>query len=740
MIPAASFRARARSPRFRVFSFLSLALSLTPSAWPGPKSGSPKPPPAIVDPGSQRLDLPFLHTGVHLSTGKRAYWRYEMVDFQVDAAGGVLNPSSDPVLEIRIFRNGRPSLGLPGKDACLLRWDPNLQAWHGRWPIPWNPELGEYQARLARPAALSEGSEHSYFAGPGLTRTVRVLEGRWLADCGFTLKGRRPSMLPPGFSVITLEPGSSGYRFPGPEGGPRKSQNAFAWARFMGADAFWQCALQTDVQRGTKPADLPWGQHDLAMMQQYASEAASQGVAFGAYMLTFLVGGDYKRTDYEFTLSYDRRSGSLQPIRFISMADSKRQREITAALKMLAATPGVSYIGLDYVRANTGGLEFTDEFLNDFDLEVPEDLRRAGVQERRLWLGRHLAYDQDKRLHDLWDWWRAHRVALVLKGMLEEAKVTQPVWVFSLGWKQGHQHGQDPRMLIDAGISFNSPMFYEADQDQYPVMLSDWRHYLGGTGGVLVFGQCVDSKLLHPRPGFNGPEEHLQRQMEVLSELSPVTDRIAFFWHDLNRAVAGGRGGEGMREWALAGAASFSRLREAAGALPLSLSVTSEGVVPSLSGTVKVRNISSARLDKVRVEDVWTPGLGEMTPRSWWVRDLEPGESRDLTFTVAITDRYVRPRFRAAATPERMLAFKASAWHDPAWPRSDIMFSYWKDGRSPAGGAPVGPDAAAAPCGPAKAPAAAGSRSPTPDPDRDPGADAAAEPAKDADTGKDSAQ
>jgi hypothetical protein len=638
---------------------------------------------------AEALDLPFLHAGVHLSTAKRAYWRYEMVEFQVDAPGGVLNAASDPVLEVRVFKDGRPVAGLAGREACLLRWDANLQAWRGRWPIPWNPVLGDYEARLAEPAGPGEGAEHVYFAGPGLTRTVKVLENRWLASCPFTLRGRTPQMLPAGFSVITLEPGQKGYKVPGPDGGGREPLNAFAWARFMDADAFWHCALETEAWSGQGPEDRPWQQEDLENMRDYAAEAAAQGVAYGAYMLTFLVEGDFRSTDYEFTLSFDRASGTLQPIRFISMADSKRQREIIAALKLLATTPGVSYIGLDYLRANTGGLEFTDEFLSDFDLDVPAELRRAGVEERRLWLGRHLAYDQDKRLYELWDWWRAHRVSLVLKGMLEEAKVTQPVWVFSLGWKQGHQHGQDPRMLIDAGISFNAPMFYEATGDQFPAMMSDWQHYLAKTGGVLVLGQCVDSKLLHPRAGFNGPEEYLQRHMEALDALAPYTNRIAFFWHDLNRAMAGGRGPEGMREWALAGAASFARLREHDGVVPLGLSISAAAEAPPagaaafparLSGTVRVNSLAAVRLDRVRVEGMWTPGLGDFEPAGWWLRDLKPGEYRDLTFTVSLTERQVRAPYAQGAAQERMLSFKARVVKDPAWPRPAVDFLYWKNG------------------------------------------------------------
>lgn len=637
---------------------------------------------------AEQLKLPFLNAGLRLSTSKPAYWRYEMVDFQVDEAGGggvdrgdgIL--AGESVLEVDIFKAGKQVIGLPGQEACLLRWDGNLQAWHGRWPIPFNPVLGVYEARLAQPAGAGQGREHVFFSGPGLTRTVRVAEGRWLARCSFTLRGRMPTLFSPGFSAVTLEPGAS-YTFPSPEGFGRGPMNAFAWARFMEADAFWHCALQTSWWPGQAAADLPWDRRDLQAMRAYAAQAPSQGVAYGAYMLTFLVGGDFQKTDYEFTLGYDARTNKLVPLRFISMEDSKRQREIIAALRLLSHTPGVAYIGMDYVRSNTGGLEFTDEFLDDFNLEVPAELRGATVQDRRLWLGRHLAYDHDRRLHELWDWWRAHKVSLVLKGMLDEARVSQPVWVFSLGWKQGHQHGQDPRMLIDAGVSFNSPMFYEADQDQYPILLGDWRHYLAKTGGALVLGQCVDARLLHPRPGFNGPEEHYQRQIEALQALGPLVNRLGFFWHDLNRAREGGHSPEGMREWALCGASSFARLREAAGTVPVSLSVTASGAEPELSGTLKVLNIGKTRLGELRVAGLWTPGLGDFKPRNWWILGLAPGEERDLTFTVSVTPRFVRARFRAGAPSERMVAFRAEVMRDPAWPRSDIAFTYWKAGAKP---------------------------------------------------------
>lgn len=252
-------------------------------------------------------------------------------------------------------------------------------------------------------------------------------------------------------------------------------------------------------------------------------------------------------------------------------------------------------------------------------------------------------------------------------------------------------------MLDDAGVSFNSPMLYEADQEQFPIMLSDWQHYLGDTGGSMAFGQVVDEHLLHPRPGFNGPEEYFQRQIETLDALGPVTDHLGFFWHDLNRAVAGGRSAYGAREWALSGASAASRLREATGVVPVRLDVSVEGAAPLLSGTVSILSLAHNRIDKLKVEPVWTPGLGAVQPRAWWVRDLQPGEQRILHFSTQVTDRFVRERYRASAAEERMLAFRARVWQSTEWPRSAFAFKYWKAlGATPPQSAVAAPAASSA--------------------------------------------
>jgi hypothetical protein len=129
----------------------------------------------------------------------------------------------------------------------------------------------------------------------------------------------------------------------------------------------------------------------------------------------------------------------------------------------------------------------------------------------------------------------------------------------------------------------------------------------------------------------------------------------------------------------LAGAAATSRLREAVGTVPIRLDVSSGSSGPGLiSGTVTVRSLAPGPLGRVKVEPLWAPGLGEYEPRSWWVRDLQAGESRRLTFTVQQTERFVRERYRDEAVDERMLAFRARVWQAPQWPRGAHAFNYWK--------------------------------------------------------------
>ena len=103
------------------------------------------------------------------------------------------------------------------------------------------------------------------------------------------------------------------------------------------------------------------------------------------------------------------------------------------------------------------------------------------------------------------------------------------------------------------------------------------------------------------------------------------------------------------------------------------------GTAQSISGAVRVHSLSVSNLDKFRVEPVWTPGLGVVSLSGSVLRNLAPGESRILTFTAQVTERFVRERYREGAPVERMLAFRARGIGPKRWPHAALAFKYWKE-------------------------------------------------------------
>lgn len=623
------------------------------------------------------LELPSMQTSPAFSAGKAQYWRYEMVELSLDSKGAPFKPGSVQALEAVIRFEGREVQGIHGREHALLLWDPNRGMWRGKWPIPWNPRLGQYSAELLAPdpkAAL-----HRLYGGPAGDWEVRNdPAAEPMARAAFTVRGKKAAELPPGFSVMTLEPGKSPYNaFPGVDGEKPSWFRILEWARFMHADALWHGAGQTQVWGRLKDSDFPWDQTHLKMARQLAGEAKIQGMGFGAYMITFMVEGDFEKTGYTFTTGYEHASDSLVNLRFVSMADPRRQRDLVALAREFDRMDGVSYIGFDYVRNDTGALEFIDEFIADMGYKLTDELKNGSLKDRQLWLGRLLALDTIVPLETEWDWWRAHKVAGIFKSMMDQARLSKPCFIFSLGWKRGHQHGQDPRMFIDAGVSFNSPMFYEVDTEQFGILMDDWKAYLSGQGGSFVFGQPVDTVLLHNSRGLNGPEEHYQRQVDTLGLLGPLADHVGFFWHDINRAFTGGRGPDSMREWAIAGAASFSRLRESAGTVPMRAEILDGTETPlGITFTVRVTNLTNTRLSLLRLDGVRVPGIDQYQPSSIDIPGLKPFEARELSWMAIKGQREVKERYKDSAPDLRMLALRCRMPNNAEWKRPSFAFRY----------------------------------------------------------------
>ncbi|MEW6516959.1 MAG: hypothetical protein AB1439_08650 [candidate division FCPU426 bacterium] len=487
---------------------------------------------------------------LRLETDKAAYWRYELVTLtaslgQTESAQAVVLPKKLSAT----FWNGNQKIATVGNVEEVPLVSVGADQWRGYWPIPFNPRLGGYTAK------------------------VRVVDAEGMtvsASAGFKIQGRQPQELPKGFSVVTYEGGKKGPNdTPSPDPAePDSWRNLIKWAELMGADAFWHCIGQTQVWAQVKPEQFPWSEYSVRLMSRVGEAAHAAGLKYGAWITSFVVIGDkIEDSGYTFTLGYNREQNALRQLRYVSLGCDLRIQHMIELLKKFEADPNVDYLGLDYMRTDFGGYEFATEFVRDMSIAAPPEWERWSDAERSLWMARLIEVERNPSARDQWQWWRAHKVGLIITHIREEVKPTKPMWVFSLGWKTGHQHGQDLFMMLDAGIGFNAPMFYSIDKPDYPFMLKSWADYLSNAPASVVVGECVDWNLLGRTTNPASPAEHLERQVLALEQLKPHAAHFGLFWHDLARAFWGARGPYGTWEWVMAGAASFSRLKADGGRL-----------------------------------------------------------------------------------------------------------------------------------------------------------------------------
>jgi hypothetical protein len=500
--------------------------------------------------------------GIKVKSGKPSYLRYELVDlycdFTPDPKKSFLGLISKPTVikpsayqcSAAIYYNGKIVKTVGSVMEISLWYNSDQKKWIGQWPIPWNPDLGKYKALIT----FVNGTK------------------KYAGSVNFEIRKRTPIPLPKGFCVMDIEPGESIItRVPGIGGkSVKKWENYVLWAKFMGASALWHCVGQSQIWNEFKPDEFPWDKTDLSQMTDLGNECHNYDMKYGTWITSFVVLGNRKDlSPYKQSVAYDAVNNALKPLIYVSILDEKRRQDLIDLLKRMQANPAIDYLGMDYMRTDFGGLEYVDSFVADMPVkDVPSDWKDMTEEDRMFWLGRKLEIDKSENFLQLWDWWRAHKMSTVLVDIKQRAGITKPIWVFSLTWRQGKEHGQDPLMFIDAGVDINSGMFYSIDHNTYPSMIQSWKEYLQQGRTNLCAGQCVDWNLLGRTFRPSGPEEHFLRQKLLVDELLPVNPSLGLFWHDLTRAFKGSKGPYSSLEWGVAGAASFTYLRAKQGYFP----------------------------------------------------------------------------------------------------------------------------------------------------------------------------
>ncbi len=513
----------------------------------------------------------------------RNYLRFEMVPFEVRLNQDEISSFPEMQAVVEVFHNGIPVNMVDGQSKLNLKRDMDSKKFAGNWPIPYNPVPGTYIAE------------------------VTVTSPRWgspkVFESAFTLSPLKPNGLYPGYAALTMEGGKQLIRgaVPALDGSDSlTASNAIEWAQFMGANAYCYLMGQTSIWDHLNAKDFPFSRGDMEVGRKYAKAAHVAGLKFGGYMTTFKVVGDaWNQAPYEFSLGYDPDTDSVVQNRFISLEDSKRHQDIVNFLKELDKDPDIDMVGMDYVRTGTAGYEMVDEFVKDLNVPEPDNFLSLSKQERIHWLAKTVEQKEDPQVVELFQWWRAHKVAMTLKSILDEAKMSKPVFTFTLGWQMGHQHGQDPAMFIDAGVNYNHIMLYEGDRGTMASMKKQWPGYLSRSNGMYAMGEMVDFNWVQKSIDPPGPEELYDREVDTFHNWFGVNSGLGMFWHDLYRIIYGVRGPYSSMEWAISGGKAFSTLQQVEGLSPIEVSLTAPKRIPAgvpVPISVEIRNNSPENL------------------------------------------------------------------------------------------------------------------------------------------------
>ena len=508
--------------------------------------------------------ITFLAIGLPTAAGRRPmvttdrpeYYRYQLVRVRVRADSS-LAARADSVIAVATFRHGDSLVAGVGRmTEVRLSFDKTDSCWSGTWAMPWNPPLGRYTA-LATVAA-----------GPDT-----------LADsAAFAVSARTPARIPAGFCAMTIESAGNllNNKTPSPYGNPPGWRNFTDFAKFLGADAVWYSVGWTiEGAPGTSDRN-PWVKDNFRVFPRLAAECHAKGLQFGGYVGSYLLWGPkLHKLQYDYSLEVGK-GGGVYRNHHVSLDDPKRRDVIVKVLRQLQADSCVDFIGLDYIRPGAGGFETVDEFVRQMNIETPHEWRQWPKNTRIAWVARQVKPMSDRPIRARWQWWRAHRSAAAVERLLTEAGVTKPVWGFTLGWDKGHEHGQDPPMMNDAGLDLDAVMLYESNARQCHEMTGQWSTYLRGDEVQLLPGQQIDWVLLQKSVSPPAPEEFYWRLTDAIKGTTDGGRVKGLFWHDMFRSFKGRRGPHGMREWLIAGAASFAKVRQELGCFPVSARLRSD--------------------------------------------------------------------------------------------------------------------------------------------------------------------
>ncbi len=571
---------------------------------------------------------------LRIFTSKKQYLRYELVKIYVEYRDLNHEPISIGDLTASVYKNNKLIYTVGHTKEIILKYNRKLKLWVGKWAIPWNPVLGDYNVLVK---AMPN------FPGPILTDAV-----------SFEISGRVPVKNKKSFCAMLLEYGGNIRRkkIIGPDGKRGSWKNIIKWCDYVNADALLMLGAETETYNSRVNAKTPFDPMKLKDVEALGKAARKNNLIFGAWVMSFGIQGQkYWKVGYKPSLAYNKTTGKLYPsYMHISMGDEKRFNDILNVVKRFDKDPNVDMIGIDYIRTgHLDGYELADEVVRDMNIGVPDNWEKLSSGDKAKWFAYQLRIKKDENILEKWQWWRAHKSATIVNKLITLSGTKKPVWVFTLGWHHGKEHGQDPFMFTDAGVAYDFVMLYEANQQQFRQVLVDWKGYISAQQANIVVGQTTDVKLLDSF--YLNPIEEFLRRITLGSKkivFGGTADGV--FWHDFSRALWGRKENYSTKEWIMTAAKSFSDFRNEKGEIEVETHISDIKKIGynAFVVSVTVENQTIKRLYDIQTSLISFKNVVVSTPTQR-IAKLEPGESRSYNFKVGVKGNS-RNRYMIAAS------------------------------------------------------------------------------------------
>ncbi|MFH8132354.1 MAG: hypothetical protein QW321_01985 [Candidatus Aenigmatarchaeota archaeon] len=621
---------------------------------------------------------------------KPSFLRYEIVSFKVNLTqNGNPITNSSTALIARIYNSTGGLVTTVGNIQNVnLYYNSSDNLWYGYWPIPWNPELGEYTLNI----------------------TANVSGTIYTNSTIFNISMRKPKeIIPPGYLAMTAEEVEdvathSSFQIPGPYNESKSWLNIYRWAKFMGADSVWPTVGYRAGWSGCNryaPVNMsfPWCSLTYWHFREYCQEANNSGFTCAPWLWPYNVApADLAKQnfgiEYNWSLKYDCSNGQLINVTGeISVTDERAIESTLKLIEILKTNDKVSTIGFDWEPEGSVDLRLVnDEFVRKMNINVPSDWDNYSVEEKMKWVGKRITSgcgEYNSTLKEIWDRWMAYNYARSLKRIVDESNFSGSFFMFTWSSYLGRSNGHDPFVFNDAGIDIIAPMTYYSPSGisqnkrcwYENAVIDPWGKELtfeklpNVVPGQIVqdyaYQNCSYQRYRNPP----APVDMYNRMMYSGEKMYKDGTIPGIFWHDIWRAMgvtwrSGFTSPYSGVEYAIAGGAAASDLRVKAGRIPINLSIETPDEIyylDTFTGNITVTNLGSNSLPVNVYLLNNTPGWQFISAPNAII-NLAPSETKKISFTVKsnLRNYNVDNRF--------MIAAKADFGNEP-W-KTHLEFKY----------------------------------------------------------------